>query len=77
VTGLENHTMGKYFEGVTHGEFIRSVLTIDQINTIVEVYKENGASREAIANELEAFAVAVITSPDVIAQQLETLCLSE
>ena len=44
---------------------------------IVEVYKENGASREVIAKELEAFAVATITSPDVIAQQLELLCLSE
>ena len=77
VTGLDNHTMDKYFAGVSHGEFISSVLSIDDINMIVEVYKENGASREVIAKELEAFAVATITSPDVIAQQLESLCLSE
>ena len=77
VTGLDNHTMDKYFAGVSHGEFVRSILTIDQINKIVEIYKENGSSREAIANELEAFAVALKTSPSVIAQQLETLCLSE
>ncbi len=77
VTGLDNHTMDKYFDRISHGEFIRSVLSIDDINNIVEAYEENGASREAIANELEAFAVAIKTSPSVIAQQLETLCLSE
>lgn len=76
VAGLDNEKMEKYFNTPDHGRFIRSVLSIEDINNIVEVYEENGASREEIAKELEAFAVALKVPPLAISQQLESTCAS-
>jgi hypothetical protein len=76
VAGLDNEKMEKYFDTIEHGRFIKSVLSIEAINNIVEIYEENGSSREIIANELEAFAIALKISPFVIAQQLEEICLN-
>ena len=76
VTGLDTHTMDKYFDDVSHGEFISDTLTIDQINNIVKIYTEMGASRENIANELEAYSMASKVSPSTIAEKLELMVLT-
>jgi hypothetical protein len=74
MSGIDNKDMEKLFDTHDHGEFVRGVLTIKSINKIIEVYTESGASREEIAMELEAFAVALSISPEEISEQLDIVC---
>tara|TARA_R110001592_G_scaffold361759_1_gene673588 strand:- start:274 stop:843 length:570 start_codon:yes stop_codon:yes gene_type:complete len=49
-------------------------LSKDQVQQIINVYRENGASDEVILREIEAFAVAKSVSPHVIADKIIDFC---
>ena len=55
-------------------EFVESVLTEEQITSIVSNYRERGADDDVIVMEVEAFAVARQVSPDTIAGAIDDLC---
>ena len=54
--------------------FVKKGLTQDKIDWIIETYAREGADKETIINELEAFAVAANIDPDRIAKALNRFC---
>ena len=63
-----------FYEMTEYREFVNITLTSDEVNNIVKIYREGGASPFAIVNEIEAFAVARVTSPKDIADRLLSMC---
>ena len=55
-------------------EFVSNALTDDQIEKIIEGYRERGADEETIIKEVEAFAVASSIGPETIAGAVDNLC---
>ena len=74
LDGLDNDTSVLLFGGRKVKEFVRNSLTQKQIKSIIETYKEIGASDEVIMMELEAFAVAETVSALTIADGIDELC---
>ena len=75
VAGLENEQMSTYFDDKdTYTEFVKTALTENQFDNIVQTYREGGSSDEMVIQEVEAFAVANSIPPDSIARALLKLC---
>ena len=75
MVGLENGNMGSYFDDSdTYTEFVTGALTDQEIDNIVETYREGGGTDEVVIHELEAFAVANSIPPDSIARALLRVC---
>ena len=81
IDGIGNNQLETYFplvtteEGqVSHHEFVTSVLSQEQIDSITRAYTGMGATSETILLEYEAFAVAHGISADVIAQVVRQVC---
>lgn len=55
-------------------EFVFDILTEEQVNHIIDVYKKQGATDDVILQELEAFAVANGVSPSSIAGGVLEAC---
>ena len=55
-------------------EFVSNALTDDQIEKIIEGYRERGADEDTIVKEVEAFAVASSVGPETIAGAVDNLC---
>ena len=66
--------MGLMFEGQEHTDFVTRSLSRERIQRIIKGYGEDGASRETILLELEAFSVAEEVSPINISDALKRLC---
>ena len=54
--------------------FVKKGLPAEKISWIVKTYLDNGADRETVIIELEAFAVAANIDPDRIANALNRFC---
>ena len=55
--------------------FVRGAgLTNDQVQSIIDTYREIGASEEVILQEIEAFAVAMSVNPTNIANKVIEFC---
>ena len=81
IDGIGNNQLETYFplvtteEGqVSHHEFVTSVLSPGEINSITRAYSRMGASTETLLLEYEAFAVAHGISADAIAQVVRQVC---
>ena len=54
--------------------FVSKTLTADNIENIVDTYRQRGASDDIILMELEAFSVAALDNPDVLTRGVRELC---
>ena len=71
--GLANNSLGTIY--VKPFAFARQYFGTYQINNIVSVYKDRGASDHVALLEVEAFAVAEMNNPDQQVAQLRRYCL--
>ena len=55
-------------------KFVTDILTADNIENIVDTYRQRGASDEVILMELEAFSVAALDDPSVLTRGVRELC---
>ena len=75
LSGLNNSESELLFdEKDRFMKFVTSQLTAQQIEQIIEMYSDRGASEEIILMELEAFAVASMNNPLTIANGVNQLC---
>ena len=77
IGGLGDMRSDTFFDIEELKEFLMgSTLTKEDIESIIESYKEQGASDEVIIMELEAFAVASDIDASRIASAIDTVCPS-
>ena len=75
ISGLDNGDSELLFDEKDRFiKFITDTLSDQQIEMIVNMYTERGASKETILMELEAFAVASLNNPLTIANGVNQLC---
>ena len=55
-------------------EFVVDALDMDKIEWIIDTYAESGANEFEIKAELEAFSIAEVISPSLIAQSINRTC---
>ncbi len=66
--------LNKVFNPDELRELLQSSLTNEQINSIINTYRLNGASDEVIELELEAFSVARSVSAHIIGNKIVEYC---
>ena len=77
ISGLNNDDSELLFDQKDRFmKFITDTLTAQQIEQIIKMYSQRGASDEVILMELEAFAVASLNNPLTIAKGVNELCRS-
>ena len=77
IGGLGDMRSDTFFELEDLKEFLmESTLTAEDIESIIESYKDQGASDEVIIMELEAFAVASDIDASRIASAIDRVCPS-
>ena len=64
------------FQGQEHEDFVSTALSWNEIKGIVKGYAKNGADKEEIMLELEAFSVADSVDASNIAAAVSTVCAS-
>lgn len=70
--GIANNSLGTIYVKPFH--FARQFFGTYQINNIMSVYKNKGASRHDAVLEVEAFAVAEMNNPDQQVSNLRMYC---
>ena len=74
VAGFHNGNLKPMFSDDERAEFARAALGDDMVNRIAYTYSRNGASREVIELEFEAFSVAAVVAPYYIAEAVVKAC---